>query len=53
VLPGAVRVAADPVVLWFRVGTRATSSVPDAILVAFVMSRNPLGELIGISSTMC
>jgi len=32
---GVVRVAADPVVLWFRVGIRAASSVPVVMLVAF------------------
>ena len=31
---GVVRVAADPVVLWFRVGMRAAASVPDVILAA-------------------
>ena len=43
---GVVRVAAEPaepVVFWFRVGIRAASRVPDAILVAFsAVSPEPL-----------
>jgi hypothetical protein len=42
ILLGVVRVAADPVVLWFRVGIRAESRVPLVIVVAFrVVSSEP------------